>query len=97
MLCKLEYSHGGIRPWTNDELVRLASLCHCTPRELCALVGLFNQSKMERHWEGNHWPLEISIQWAKLRRFRMGCRTPDLQDKLTAKMIAAGGTQEMYG
>lgn len=89
MLCKLEFEKAGIRPWTNDELVRCATLLKKTPRELCAMIGVFNETKIQLHWKKNRWPLEMSLQFWKLRRFYMKVRHLDIQDKLVAQVIAA--------
>ncbi len=87
-LAKLEYASAGIIPWNNGQVARLCGLLACTVRELGCLVGVFERDKLQRWERADSWPLEVSLQFHKLRRFRLGLGDPDAADCMTARVMA---------
>jgi hypothetical protein len=91
---RFEYERDRLHCWDNQKIFRACQLLHCTVYELCALVGQFHKIAVDTHIKNNKWPMYMTIPINKLLRFRTGLRTPDIQDMLSARLIARAEKEE---
>jgi len=84
---KFEYEKDGLHRWTSRRVWTVAKIFHCTVPELCAIAGEFDTERIARYEKSGEWPMTLTLQWAKMLRFRFKQLGPDIQDQAAAKYL----------
>lgn len=81
----VEYHREGLDRWDNAKVADTTRMFRCTLYDLCAWAGLFERHIITRCLEKNRWPIYLTIQWNRLRRFKLKLAGAEIQDAMAAK------------